>query len=142
MSQTSPKTDEPETVTPATTPEAVLAELNRRFEAREVRDEPYGLMVDHLRTLACPDGFSVSVQASRTHYCLPRDCTGPYYKVECGFPSAPMPTLAEWIEGGDIHATQTVWGYVPIEKVAEVLAAHGGLLSEPDAAAVIASASA
>ena len=35
----------------------------------------------------CNDGFSLSVQASRDHYSIPRNNEGPYTHVEVGFPS-------------------------------------------------------
>ncbi len=117
----------------------IVSELNRRFRARERKETESGYQyVRQLKYVTCADGFRVSIQASSTHYCQPRDDRGPYHLVECGYPTAPMTSLAEWIEGEDIEATQTVWGYVPIVKVAEVLASHGGILSEDDAAAIAA----
>jgi len=80
--------------------------------------------------IECQDGFSVSVQASRYHYCSPRSDYGPWFSVECGFPSLPMPELAEYCEesGEDaLTATATVWSRVPIEAVAAVLDSHGGM---------------
>jgi hypothetical protein len=41
-----------------------------------------------------------------------------------------MLTLAEYIDSEDAAATETVWGYVPLRRIAEVLASHGGLLLE------------
>jgi len=122
---------------------AIVAEINRRFSARKV--EPRYGYVTQLPRLRCPDGFNVSVQASSTHYSSPRRDDGPYSKVECGYPSAPMPTLYQWsevrydyddeAEEGSRHSdgaqvTDTVWPYVPITAVAEVIASHGGLLPE------------
>jgi hypothetical protein len=39
--------------------------------------------------IECADGFSVSVQASKTHYSTPRSDDGPYTHVECGFARYP-----------------------------------------------------
>ncbi len=40
------------------------------------------------KLVVCADGFSMSVQASETTYCNPRDNMGPYIEAEIGFPSA------------------------------------------------------
>jgi hypothetical protein len=75
----------------------------------------------------CVDGFEVSIQASKTHYCSPRENEGPYYLVELGFPSLPLEILKEYAEEED-DLVNTVYGYVPIEKVVAVLDEHGGLV--------------
>ncbi len=110
--------------------EAIVAELNRRLMIATVVRLPNGLG-EHKRPVAqmrCVDGFSVSVQAHRGAYCIPRGNVGPWSSFELGFPSAPMPELAEYCQDGDpATATETVWGYVPAERVASVIIAHGGL---------------
>ncbi len=121
-------------MTPAalTDPVAIYDELQRRLESR-----PRRLLSDcsrsHLPRVFCADGFNVSVQANRYNYCAPRDDEGPWWAVELGFPSAPMPQLAEYCDSDETNAptaTETVWAYVPLSKVAEVLASHGGLMPE------------
>jgi hypothetical protein len=79
--------------------------------------------------IECEDGFGVSVQASPYHYCSPRSNCGPWFTVECGFPTHPMPELAEYCQsGGDaLTDTKTVWAEVPIEAIAAVLDSHGGI---------------
>lgn len=112
-----------------TDPHDIAAELNRRLTGREAKRHAGMVLLPQLKQTVCADGFSVSIQASESHYCSPRSSFGPWYQVECGYPSAPMPTLGEWMEDGNPETdTSTVWGYVPISKVAEVLAAHGGLM--------------
>jgi len=79
----------------------------------------------------CEDGFSVSVQAHHGAYCTPRaDHAAPYTEVELGFPSAnPMkdvPDLQKHCEDPD-RPTDTVYGYVPVELVSRLIAAHGGI---------------
>lgn len=76
--------------------------------------------------VVCADGLTLSVQASRYHYCAPRDSEGPWFKVEVGFPSAECPELMEWCESPE-SPTQTVYGYVPIEVVEKLIDAHGGI---------------
>lgn len=78
--------------------------------------------------LTCADGFSMSVQASGGHYCAPRENFGPWHKVEIGFPSARVEEFMPFIDGDEATTpTDTVYGYVPVEIVATVIAAHGGL---------------
>lgn len=79
--------------------------------------------------VVCADGWAVSIQASRTHYCEPRiDDAESYLSVELGFPSAHEPMLDDWCE--DLSdPTGTVYGYVPAAVVRSVLAAHGGIAS-------------
>ena len=51
-------------------------------------------------SIICADGENLSVQASRTHYCVPRTDQGPYTEVEVGFPSvSPPDTWAEYFDG-------------------------------------------
>ena len=76
--------------------------------------------------IVCADGFRVSVQASLSHYCTPRDDRGPYTEVELGYPSEPVEAWLEYAEDPE-SATTTVYPYVPIELVEQVLEQHGGV---------------
>lgn len=78
--------------------------------------------------IECADGFSVSVQVGWSSYCTPRDNAGPWTKVELGFPSASLPPVFDEFcdDPDDPRTTRTVWGYVPIEMVVELLNNHGG----------------
>lgn len=74
----------------------------------------------------CADGFSVSIQASRTHYCTPREDIGPYDKVELGYPSERVEALMPYIDGDpDGDEWETVYGCVPVDVVDAVIGAHG-----------------
>jgi len=76
----------------------------------------------------CVDGFTMSVQASATHYCSPRTDDGPWSAVEVGFPSRIEPLLWDYAEmPGDW--TNTVYGYVPFDVVAAIIELHGGMRS-------------
>lgn len=80
---------------------------------------------DVRRRFDCPDGFSVSIQASRFHYCAPRESDLPAYElVELGYPSAAEESLLPFADDPE-DPTETVYGYVPIKVVADVLTAHG-----------------
>ncbi len=76
----------------------------------------------------CSDGFSMSVQASRSHYCNPRDNVGPWYSVEVGMPSHLDMLLRPYAEDPN-EPTDTVYGWVPGVIVNSVIEAHGGLVS-------------
>jgi len=105
--------------------------------------------------ITCADGFTVSVQASETHYCKPRitqyydgehwqkeildkwgmygsgvfeakDSFTPYETVEIGYPSSVEPDILDFADGAD-DPTDTVYGYVPVEIVDKVLEKHGGI---------------
>lgn len=77
--------------------------------------------------LICADGLILSIQASRYHYCEPRNNKGPYTSVEIGFPNKVCPELLEYAE--DINKPiDTVYSYVPIEIVEKIIKDHGGLI--------------
>lgn len=78
----------------------------------------------------CADGFSMSVQASNGHYCTPRDDSGPWSTVEVGYPSERVEAFMPYIDG-DPEGTEweTVYGYVPVGVVADVIVQHGGIAS-------------
>ena len=76
----------------------------------------------------CKDGFNVSIQASAMTYCSPREDRGPYMHVELGFPSE---KVDEWLEYAETSETptDTVYGWVPVEIVDQVLEEHGGIIN-------------
>ncbi len=76
----------------------------------------------------CADGFSMSVQARETLYCTPRVNNAPSYsEVEVGFPSAPEELLMDYCEEPQ-NPTETVYAYVPVQVVTNVIAKHGGMV--------------
>jgi len=81
------------------------------------------------KQIVCKDGFSMSVQANQGAYCSPRvDSAERYTAVEIGYPSEKEPLLIHWAEDSD-DPTNTVYGWVPSERVALVCARHGGIVS-------------
>ena len=78
----------------------------------------------------CADGFNMSVQASKTHYCSPRvdGYEAIYSRVEIGFPSEREALLDEYAEDKDKY-TETVYSWVPSQLVALIIAKHGGMVS-------------
>ena len=82
--------------------------------------------------IECSDGFTMSVQASSGHYCEPRENYNyniNYNKVEIGYPSEPEELLYKYAERDDDY-TATVYGWVPVEVVYDVIMKHGGILEE------------
>ena len=77
----------------------------------------------------CADGYSVSVQVGTFLYCRPRvDGAEHYEAVELGYPSAEDPLINEYAEN-PWNYTDTVYGYVPVEIVDELLQKHGGIIN-------------
>ena len=80
------------------------------------------------RQVICADGFKMSVQAFAGGYCEPRmNGAKKYTSVEVGYPSEREELLMEYAEEPD-KPTQTVYGYVPVQVVTNVLAKHGGIV--------------
>lgn len=84
--------------------------------------------VQYLRPYAvCADGFGISIQASQYHYCAPReDGQIDYEQVELGYPSEREEMILDFAEDPD-DPTNTVYGYVPVGVVDEMLEKHGGI---------------
>lgn len=79
--------------------------------------------------ILCTDGFCVSVQGGTSfHYCYPREHVNEYQAVELGFPSMADPLILEYAED-ESEPTRTVYGYVPIEIVEQLVNKHGGLVA-------------
>tara|TARA_R100000008_G_C3570399_1_gene161736 strand:+ start:234 stop:536 length:303 start_codon:yes stop_codon:yes gene_type:complete len=79
--------------------------------------------------IRCADGFTMSVQANQRAYCTPRtDNAERYTEVEVGYPSEAEPLLLEWAEDPQAP-TNTVYGWVPAERVSLILVKHGGIVS-------------
>lgn len=88
-----------------------------------VSTTPVGQRANVVGAIECADGTSLSVQASASHYCDPRDNDGPWDALEVGYPSAPPP--ASW----DVHqdgAGSSIYACVPVRLIQEFIAAHGG----------------
>lgn len=75
--------------------------------------------------IECKDGFSISVQAHQGAYCSPRTGHGPWSSVECGYPTTEPTEIMEYAEDSE-NPTGTVYGYVPINLVEELIMNHGG----------------
>lgn len=78
--------------------------------------------------IECEDGFTISVQASQNMYCEPRvDLdTGMYTRVELGYPSEEDELILPYAEDPETPV-ETVYGYVPIGLVEQLINKHGGI---------------
>ncbi len=81
--------------------------------------------------IRCNDGTELSVQASSTHYCTPRENSAGWFEVEVGYPSVKPPdSWREYYDGDkdefDNDGTGSVYGYVPAQLVREYIKLHGG----------------
>lgn len=96
---------------------------------RDVYTYPDGLYVERPRKpIVCVDGFTISVQAGFGMYSIPRiNGADEYTKVELGFPSEADELIMDYAEDPD-DPTETVYGYVPIEIVNELIEKHGGIV--------------
>lgn len=103
-------------------------EFNEKFfSGRSERIGSSDFLVDYcVPRIHCNDGFVMSVQASKTHYCTPRDNYGPWTHFEIGFPSHEEPLIMGHVEDPSAP-TETVYGYVPVGVILDVIEKHGGI---------------
>ena len=85
-----------------------------------------------LPQIVCSDGFKMSVQVGFSLYSEPKKVAKRYSAVEIGFPSEHEPLIEEYaecftFEELDIDFTNTVYPYVPVKVVNQVLKKHGGI---------------
>lgn len=102
------------------------SDLAKRF--RGVAED----VIQGVKPVYCVDGASLSVQASRYHYCAPKNNEGPYSLFEVGFPSVKPPESWRDLCEGDFNtqACDTVYAYVPMALIVEFIELHGGLREE------------
>ena len=81
------------------------------------------------RSIVCGNGLKMSVQASSGHYCSPRNDVGPWASVEVGFPAVKCEELRAYAENPD-DPCGTVYGWVPVEVVEQIIANNGGFSYE------------
>ena len=101
---------------------------------KEYSINPNGVMkVSRNPKLVCKDGFTMSVQAGQSLYSSPRDVADKYEQAEVGYPSSPEPLIVKYAEDWEIEGDDaqrlcdTVYPYVPVELIDEVIHKHGGI---------------
>ena len=89
---------------------------------------PYRLYaVDHI---TCESGLQISVQGSGAHYCSPKNDVGPYTAVEvlvCNLPDRGRKVMEQFFEKQSNDGDTYNMGWVPIEDVANLIIANGGI---------------
>ena len=82
--------------------------------------------------ITCLDGFTMSVQASSAHVCIPRNDHGPHSAVEVGYPSETEPLLMPYSDGMSeiCGSAPTMYANVPAEVIMNVVCKHCGLRSD------------
>lgn len=107
----------------------VITDVNdflKNFPEDECR---YGkLLLKVVRPRAvCDDGYSISIQANEYTYCMPRVHDAEEYEsVELGYPSQEDELINDYADCDEDY-TKTVYGYVPVEVVNELIEKHGGI---------------
>ena len=77
--------------------------------------------------VVCKDGLVLSVQASRFHYCTPRQDRGPHTAFEVRVLSDHDEELLAAYRSGDVPGTSPLFAWVPAQVIDEVIRKHGGL---------------
>lgn len=105
----------------------ISEKLNLMIDPTKRKNRNFSEILDNVPKVICADGFEMSVQASEGHYCSPRDNIGPYTSVEIGYPSERVEEFMHYIDGDEnADPTQTVYGWVPLETVVQIIESHGG----------------
>jgi len=125
---------------------ASLRELKeaQKFRLPDLEKSPVPVLAGMFRPhITTGDGTELSVQASQYHYCEPRWNGADYTRVEVGFPSTTVPfSWRDYIDGPRFgffkwlgmvfglvpdETTETVYAYIPVEKVTWFIGRHGGI---------------
>ena len=79
--------------------------------------------------IVCSDGFEMSVQVGYSLYSEPKKVAKRYSAVEIGYPSEREPLIEKYVESiyEDPDYTDTIYPYVPVKIVNQVLKKHGGI---------------
>ncbi len=86
---------------------------------------PEGMRKSVVEHVVCKDGTSLSVQASESHYCMPRTNGPGWIEVEIGFPTE-TPTVS-WMQYFDGTWYDTKWERFTKEYISRIKWAFKGL---------------
>lgn len=89
---------------------------------QETYSVDFGMLQEVRPHVYCKDGFCMSVQAGDGLYCTPRANleNGEYETCEIGFPNQKEELLMQYAEDSE-EPTETVYGYVPVALVEQVI---------------------
>lgn len=77
--------------------------------------------------LWCNDGFGMSVQGGRTEYSYPRENSPDFLSMEIGNILSDEELFHPYKDEKHKPYNKTVYGYVPIEIIQQVIEKHGGI---------------
>jgi hypothetical protein len=109
--------------------------IKNNLKVKVLNEDP---LMRHIMTssklphIVCTDGFTMSVQVGYSLYSTPKKVAKRYSEVEIGYPSEHEPLIEEYaecftFEELDIDFTDTIYPYVPVKIVDNVLEKHGGI---------------
>ena len=106
---------------------AVLTKHFTQWMQEGIRLEYKGITQQAAR-LVLANGVSLSIQASGTHYCYPRETVpySQYTEFEVGYPSEEIEALMPYCDDCE-NPTETVYPYVPLEVLDAYIASVGGV---------------
>ena len=114
--------------------EFIQRNLKVTYPAEEYSSLKHIMTSSRLPKIICSDGFEMSVQVGFSIYSTPKKVAKRYSAVESGYPSEPEELIKEWAEwisfseeDGEPDYTDTVYPYVPVKIVNQVLKKHGGI---------------
>lgn len=86
-----------------------------------------GVILTGRPKVLCNDGFMISVQASASHYCTPREDLpdGNYESCELGMPNREEELILAYAEEKK-KPTKSIYPRVPVEIIDEMIKKHGG----------------
>lgn len=108
-----------------------VSQYKKYDSLKEFFRETYKLTIGEIQEVRhhifCKDGFKMSVQAGYGLYCTPRKNlkSGEYETCEVGFPNQKEELLFPYADDLEVPK-KTVYGYVPVEVVEQVIEKHGG----------------
>ena len=106
--------------------------IKNNLKVKVLSEDP---LMKHMMTssrlphIVCADGFEMSVQVGYSLYSEPKKVAKRYSAVEIGYPSEREPLIEKYVESiyEDPDYTDTVYPYVPVKIVNQVLKKHGGI---------------
>ena len=111
--------------------------IKNNLKVKVLSEDPlmkHMLTSTRLPQIVCVDGFKMSVQVGFSLYSTPKKVAKRYSAVEIGFPSDHESLIEDYAEtfykddGEDVtDYTDTVYPYVPVKVVNQVLKKHGGI---------------
>ena len=109
------------------------AEKFRKYDClKDFLCETYELVYGGVYVLSphifCEDGFEMSVQAGSGLYSAPRENleSGEYTACEVSFPNRKEELLMPYAEEDPETPTDSVYAYVPVEVIEQIIEKHGG----------------